>query len=324
MERHSGAENARLLTAELQRLCRHRGLRASRIAVRCGPLLAELTGISVDTSDYEARRRIQALVERIAVVLSADEARLVRCALAAGSDRMAVKLGDRLAAAAVEFGYAERTLRRRLADALGELGRAASAQLEHEDAEHRCWYLRRFDAALRLDGEYPEVTERRTIVARRDGVRRIVTRFSVPGSGATVLGPDEFTVRATRGAVIGKIRRLSDAMFECELELPGPLGYGREHEYELIFRLPPGWPVQPHYALVPTVDCELFRLQVRFDPGRPPRSVVRLDGLEYRELEGRRAPGGTVCLDSLGSVVLTFENLVKRRVYGIEWAHADQ
>lgn len=312
------SETARQFAAELQRLCRHQGLRAPRLADRCGPLLAELADLPHDASDLEARQRIQLLVDRLTVDCTQDEVRLVRCALASGDARMPAKLSERIERVAGEIGYAERTVRRRLAEVLGELGRIAAARRACEGGEPGHWYLRRLDAVLRLDGPRVRLTERRTIVARSDGLDRVTIRFSVPPTAAA-LGPDDLLVEIGYGAVLRKSRRLSDAMFEFDIELPAALGRGGEHEYEISFTLPAGWPMQPHYALVPRVDCDLFQMKVRFDPQRPPASVVRLDGIEYQELVGRCAPGPSVRLDPLGEAKLTFEHLVKRCMYGIEW-----
>jgi hypothetical protein len=318
------SETARQFAAELQRLCRHQGMRAPKLAARCGPLLAELADLPHDASDLEARQRIQLLVDRLTVDCTRDEVRLVRCALASGDERMPAKLSERIGRVAGEIGYAQRTVRRRLAEVLGELGRVAAARRACEGGEHGHWYLRRLDAVLRLDGPQVRLTERRTIVARSDCLDRVTTRFSVPpaaaaAAAAAALGPQDLLVEIGYGAVLRKSRRLSDAMFEFDIELPTALGRGGEHEYEISFTLPAGWPIQPHYALVPRVECDLFQMKVRFDPERPPASVVRLDGIEYQELAGRCAPGPSVRLDPLGEAKLTFEHLVKRCMYGIEW-----
>jgi hypothetical protein len=306
------------LAEEFRRLRRGRGLHAAGLADRLGPLLTLLINAPADASDRELRHRLRVLIDQLASGFPDDQRTAIMAALAA-DQRAANRLSDRTALLAVESNYAERTVRRRIHEAFDELAGAAAARLTGGDRQGE-WYLRRFEALLRLDGPGPEVTEKRTIVARRhDGLDRIRTRFSVPGNGGVVLPETDLLVSARYGAVISKTERKSDALFEIEIELPELLSFGQEHEYELVFRLPPSWPLEPYYAMVPMVECDAFRLRVRFGLDRLPRSVVRLDGLEHQEFRGRLAPGPAVRLDSFGEAALSFERLVPRRMYGIEW-----
>jgi hypothetical protein len=306
------------LAEEFRRLRRGRGLHSAGLADRLGPLLTELVGAPADASDSVLRRRLRVLIDQLASGFPEDQRAAIMSALAA-DQRAANRLSDRTARLATESNYAERTVRRRIHEAFDQLAGAAAAELAGRDREGG-WHLRRLDSLLRLDGPGPEVTEKRTIVAdRRDGLDRIRTRFSVPSNGGVVLPETDLLVSARYGAVISKIERKSDALFEFEIEFPEPLPYGREHEYELVFRLPPSWPLEPYYAMVPMVECDSFRLRVRFGLDRLPLSVVCLDGLEYQEFRGRLAPGRTVRLDSFGETALSFERLVPRRMYGIEW-----
>jgi len=306
------------LAEEFRRLRRGRGLHATGLAERIGPLLTELLGAPADATDRDLRRRARVLLEQLTSGLPADRRAAVMSALAA-DERAGNRLSDRTAVLAAENHFAERTVRRRIHDAFDELAAAAAAELAQRGRDGG-WYLRRLDALLRLDGPSPEVTEKRTIVARRGtGLERLVTRFSVPGTPGRRLDETDLQVSARYGAVIRKLERKSDALFEMEIEFPEQLPYGREHEYELVFRLPPSWPLEPYYAMVPMVECDAFRLRVRFGLDRLPLSLVRLDGLEYHEFHGRLAPGRSVRLDSFGEASLAFERLVPRRMYGIEW-----
>jgi hypothetical protein len=308
------------LSEEFTRLRRGRGLHAAGLAERLGPLLTELTDAPADASDRELRRRLRVLIDELTSGFPEDQRAAIMSALAA-DQRAANRLSDRTALLAAESNYAERTVRRRIHEAFDQLAEAAAAELAGRDREGEGgWYLRRLEALLRLDGAGPEVTEKRTIVARRrDGLDRIRTRFSVPSNGGRVLPETDLLVSARYGAVISKMERKSDALFEIEIEFPESLPYDSEYEYELVFRLPPSWPLEPYYAMVPMVDCDSFRLRVRFGLDRLPLSVVCLDGIEYQEFRGRLAPGRTVRLDSFGEAALSFNRLVPRRMYGIEW-----
>ena len=319
--RDSGVDPKPQLTEEFRRLRRGRGLRAAGLAGRLGPLLTELVDASAGASDLELRRRVQVLVEQLARGFPAEQRGAIMSALAVDRERASTRLSERTALLAAESNYAERTVRRRIHEAFDQLSGAAAAELAGRDREGG-WYLRRLESLLRLDSESPEFSEKRTIVARRDGLDRIRTRFSVPNNGDRVLPETDLLVSARYGALIAKIERKSDALFEIEIEFPEQIPFGREHEYELVFRLPPSWPLQPYYAVVPMVECDSFKLRVRFGLDRLPVSVVRLDGLEYQEFRGRLAPGRTVRLDSFGEAALSFERLVPWLMYGIEWLPA--
>ncbi|HTJ72122.1 MAG TPA: hypothetical protein VL551_31565 [Actinospica sp.] len=323
--RDSGVDPEPQLVEEFRRLRRGRGLRAAGLAGRLGPLLTELVDAPAGTSDRELRRRLLVLLEQLTRGFPSEQRDTIMSALAADAEgngvRRGVRLSDRTALLAEESHYAERTVRRRIQEAFGQLVAAAAAELSGRDREGG-WYLRRLESLLRLDGEGPEVSEKRTIVARRDGLERIRTKFSVPANGNAVIPEPDLLVSARYGAVITKTERRSDALFEFEIEFPEPIPFGREHEYELVFRLPPQWPLQPYYAMVPMVECDAFRLRVRFGLDRLPASVVLLDGIEYQEFRGRLAPGRPVRLDSFGEAALSFERLTPRLMYGIEWVPA--
>lgn len=323
--RDSGVDPEPQLVEEFRRLRRGRGLRAAGLAGRLGPLLTELVDAPAGTSDRELRRRLLVLLEQLTRGFPSEQRDTIMSALAADAEgngvRRGVRLSDRTALLAEESHYAERTVRRRIQEAFGQLVAAAAAELSGRDREGG-WYLRRLESLLRLDGEGPEVSEKRTIVARRDGLERIRTKFSVPANGNAVIPEPDLLVSARYGAVITKTERKSDALFEFEIEFPEPIPFGREHEYELVFRLPPQWPLQPYYAMVPMVECDAFRLRVRFGLDRLPASVVLLDGIEYQEFRGRLAPGRPVRLDSFGEAALSFERLTPRLMYGIEWVPA--
>lgn len=319
--RYSEVDPKPRLAEEFRRLRRGRGLRSAGLADRLGPLLTELLDAPSGASDRELRRRLKVLVEQLTRGFPEEQSAAIMSALAADQGDAGVRLSDRTALLAAESNYAERTVRRRIHEAFDELAGAAAAELTGREREGG-WYLRRLDSLLRLDGEAPEVSEKRTIVAKRDGLDRIRTRFSVPTNDGVALAETDLLVSARYGAVIAKVERKSDALFEFEIEFPERIPFGQEHEYELVFRLPPKWPLKPYYAMVPMVECDSFKLRVRFGLDRLPVSVVLLDGLEYQEFSGRLTPGRAVRLDSFGEAALSFQRLIPRLMYGIEWVPA--
>jgi hypothetical protein len=316
-------EAERLLVAEFAELRRGWGVSSNVLGDRVGVNLARLAGVPPEAGNQEVRRRILALVERLLRGSSEEDRLAVRIALGIDPDARLSQLTARTQELAGRLHCSERGARRKIARAFALLAQVGAAELgapyDPEADPDVGWYVRRFEAILRLDGECPEVTEQRTIVARWDGLRRISARFSVPRRGEIPLGLDELAVETHFGARIKSREQQSESHFRFILDLPRPLRRDEEHEYEIVFRLPPGWPMIPHYAFVPLITCESFRLRVRFDPACPPAAIWRLDGLAQRALDGRKTPGEPLRLDAHGEATLQFDRLEQGFAYGIEW-----
>ncbi len=319
-------EVERLLVAEFTDLRRGWGVSASALGERVGPNLARLAGVPSDAGNQEIRRRILALVERLLRGSSEEDRLAVRVALGIDPEARLSQLTARTQELAQRLHCSDRGARRKIARAFALLAQVGAAELgapyDPEADPDIGWYVRRFEAILRLDLVRPEVTEQRTIVARWDGLRRISARFSVPKNGDRTLGLSGLDVETHFGARIKSREQQSESHFRYVLDLPGPLQRDQEHEYEIVFRLPEGWPMIPHYAFVPLVTCESFTLRVRFDPARPPAALWRLDGLAVRAMEGRLTPGEPLRLDSHGEATLRFDRLEQGFAYGIEWLPA--
>jgi hypothetical protein len=318
----------RQLVDEFKRLRSGPGLAAAALADRLGPRLAGLADVPPGAPRREIHRRLVGLLERLMRGLIDEDALAVRTALGLEPGAKLSQLTDRTNALAERLRCENRTARRRIALAFGHLAHTAAAELRWQEDptafRSTGWHVRRFDASLRLDRDGPELVERRAIVARVDGLRRIEARFSVLKLGEEPLGPADLAVEATFGTELVSLEQLSEAQFRLQLELSRTLARDEEHEYELEFRLGAGRRIQPHYAFVPMVDCERFDLRVRFDRGRPPTAVLRLDGVPYREFDGRFHPGQRITLDAHGQAALRFEGLDRGLMYGIEWVPGDR
>jgi hypothetical protein len=316
-------EAERLLAAEFAELRRGWGVAASALGERVGVNLARLAGVPAEAGNQEVRRRVLALVERLLRGSSEEDRLAVRVALGIDPDARLSQLTARTQELAGRLHCSERGARRKIARAFALMAQVGAAELgapyDPEADPDVGWYVRRFEAILRLDRESPEVTEQRTIVARWDGLRRISARFSVPKRGETPLALAELHTETHFGARIKSREQQSDSHFRFILDLPRPLRRDEEHDYEIVFRLPPGWPMIPHYAFVPLITCESFRLRVRFDPACPPAALWRLDGLAQRALDGRKTPGEPFRLDAHGEATLRFDRLEQGYAYGIEW-----
>lgn len=312
-----------LLVMEFTELRRGWALGSDALADRIGPGLARLVALSPEVANQELRRRLLALVERLLRNAAEEDRLAVRAALGIEHGIRLPHLTERTLELSRRLHCSERGARRKIARAFILLAQAGAVELDGiDDATRNAdegWYVRRFEASLRLDLGRPELTEQRTVVARWDGISHISARLSVPRRHGAPLRLEDVEVETRFGARIVSREQQSESHFKFLLALPAPLARGEAHEYEIVFRLPRDWPVQPHYAFVPLVPCESFRLRVRFDPERPPAALWSFDRLAHRALEGKMTPGKPLSLDAHGEAVLRFDRLEQGFAYGIEW-----
>jgi hypothetical protein len=111
--------------------------------------------------------------------------------------------------------------------------------------------------------------------------------------------------------------------FKFMVQLPGPLMPGDEHQYGLLLRMPRHMLRLPHYLLVPECKCEKFDLTIRFDPGRLPRWIRRVEGETVRKFENPEPAADLLVPDAAGEVRQEFSNLSLYLGYGIQWAPTD-
>ena len=318
------AESERVaLLGEFARLRRGAGLEAVRLRGRIGPRICRLCGIRPDAADREIRRRIRTVVREICAEFPEHDRLALSYALALEPGTALPQLTDRIDLLAQRIHCGDRTARRRVVQAFERLVDEAAARaaqiVEAEEDPDKGWYVRRFEALLRLDTASPELIERRTIVARRDGLRRIAARFSLPRPADGEVPDATLLADVQQGATIESRERLGEAHFRYVLRLPAPLRQGEEHAYTMVFRVPQEQPLRPHYAYVPLIACDSFHLRVRFDPRCPPGAVWRLYRLAPRLLADRPVPGQRLDLDEAGEVALEFDRPETGFGYGIAW-----
>ncbi len=304
------------------------GLDAVHLRKRIGPQLRALFGIGETDGDRDVRHKVRRVVEELSASFPSDDRTAISLALGGAPGRQRRLLRDRIILLAAELHCAERTARRRVDQAFERLVDESLAQLAQDRSEptddpEKGWYVRRIESLLRLDTAVPELTERRTIVATRDGLDRIAIRFSVPPAGPQRSEPVQMYADVQQGARVEAIEPDGDGHFRLLLILPYPIQYKAEHSYTIRFWLPPGAPMRPHYAVVPLVDCEAVRVLARFDPARPPRIVWRLDRMAPRQLAGRPVLGEPLALDGAYEVQLDFVRLERGYGYGVAWATDD-
>lgn len=310
------------LLDELADLRRGWGLNSPALAGRVGPGLARLADLPPRAPDAEVCRKLGILFDRLLQGAPAQAARVVAVALgtAPGAELDQGRRTDMLAG---ELYCSDRNARRKVVAAFTLLARAGAEELEAlargRPGQKYDWYVKRFEALLRLDLDGPELTEQRLIVSRWDDVRRIFTRLTVLKHGQTALTPQDLRIETCFGVRVARIEQENEEHFNIALNLPGPLSRGQEFEYRLSFRLPPGWPMAPRLSFVPLMDCDSFRLRVRFDQDRLPGAVWRLDGLAPRAQDHRADPGPRMAPDLHGETLAHFDRPMVGHAYGVAW-----
>jgi len=314
------------LVEEFVRLRHGWGLEAVSLHDRIGPQLAELAEISPEDSDRNIRRKISTFVKRISEELPDEDRLAIAVALGSEPGLQHSRLNQRMQILAERLHCAERTARRRVDRATERLAEAALALAQEGgtdvDDPDKGWFVRRFDALLRLDTPTPELIDEREIIATRDNLKKIAARFTLPQRLDGAPGQD-MQADMQFGALIEAQERQGEAHFRYLLDLPRALRRGERHTYRIVFRVPDGRPIRDHYAFVPLVRCESFGLRVRFDPQRPPRVAWRLEHLAPRNLDDRATPGPPLELDDAFEVALEFDRPELGFGYGIGWLPAE-
>lgn len=312
-----------LLVEEFVRLRHGWGLEAVNLQERIGPHLADLADISPDDPDRTIRRKISALVKQLSDELPAEDRLAIAVALGSEPGLQHSRLNQRMQILAERLHCAERTARRRVDRATDRLAESAVALAQEGGAEvddpDKGWFVRRFDALLRLDTPAPELIEEREIIATRDNLKKISARFSLPQRLDGEAVARELHADMQFGARIEAQERQGEAHFRYLLDLPRVLRRGERHTYRMVFRVPDGHPIRHHYAFVPLVRCESFGVRVRFDPRLPPRVTWRLDHLAPRNLDDHPTPGSPLELDDAFEVALEFNRPELGFGYGIGW-----
>jgi len=309
---------------EFVRLRHGWGLAATHLHKRIGPHLARVCEIDSADNDRTIRQKVTSTVGRLVADFSLEDRLAVDMALGGAPGLQHPLLSHRVALLAQRLQCADRTARRYIDRAFERLAEEIAAVHDREratgdDDPETGWYVRRIEALLRLDTEATELIEARTIVATRDNLDRIAIRISVPKSQQTTAAELDMEADIQQGAVLESKERQGEAHFRLLLRLARPLARDDAHTYTIKFRLPPGQPMHPHYALVPLVRCDSFQARVRFDSGRPPAAVWRLHHMPPRMLADQRTPGDRLQLDGAAEVMLEFDQLERGFGYGIAW-----
>lgn len=304
------------LMAELKGLRRGRGLHAPNLERLVGPVLRKVCGIDEDAGAETVRERVRNWVHEATEQFPEDLRIVTTTSLGMNPEVQHVFLAQRVEWLARLLDRDVRTVRRRMDAGLTRLVEAAVG-VEAQDVDHGDpWRLQRFSALLRLDGPTPVCTERRTIVATRDGVDQILWSMSLPKAGDDPVGLD---VKVLQGAVLARMERPSSRRFQLLLRLPNALRAGQAHSFSLDVCVPLGQPMPPTFVFWPERPCDRFDLVVRFHPDRLPRLVWRVSDVFHRDADELEPGSDKLAIDYVGEVAASFVRLRPGRGHGIQW-----
>ncbi|HEX6347346.1 hypothetical protein, partial [Umezawaea sp.] len=272
------------LMTELRALCRGQGVQAPGIDRQVGPALREVCGIVAADGPESVRVKLGRWVTGITDQFPAELRLAVLAPLGLHEGAQSRFLSDRVDFLAKLQDRGPRTIRRRIDAGLTRLVEAAAERVVPAEAPDpdSGWRLVEFDALLRLDGETPTCTERRTIRADRDGVDEVTWSITLPKAAD---GVPDLDVQVLHGVELISSEKPAPRRFLLRLRLPRPLQAGDAHQYSLEVRVPRGQPMRPLYVFWPERGCDHFRLVARFPVDTPPAALWRVDGAFHRDVD---------------------------------------
>ncbi|GAB3491301.1 hypothetical protein [Amycolatopsis cihanbeyliensis] len=307
------------LMNEFRALRRGRGLHTPGLDRLVGPALRELCGIGEDDGAEVARERIRNWVLGEIENFPEDLRTATATALGLNLEAQQPFLGERVRWLARGASRDARTIRRRMEAGLTRLVEAADRRPARDGAGKQgdAWHVRRFSAVLRMDGPTPVCTERREIVAARDGIEWIPWSISLPRGTEGM--PADLDVRVAHGAVLSSTERPSARRFLMGLQLPERLDAGQTHTFSLEVRIPQGQVMRPTYVFWPERRCERFDLVIRFGLRQPPETVWRLSDVFHRDADDCEPGSDLLTVNGVGEVAASFTEPRPGRGYGIQW-----
>ncbi|QUQ68600.1 hypothetical protein [Kutzneria sp. CA-103260] len=287
------------LVRELKRLRKGRGVLAGGIQQRVGPAVRAACDIDAGDGPVAVRRKLTVRLIELAEQLPEDLRLVTLVAFAIERDAKQALYQERVRWAAIQLERDERTVRRRVDEAINQVAELAAGDGNWFGG----WRTAELSVAVALDQDRPEVLEQRRIVAEQDDLREVELVAPIP------LGQSD--VQVLYGGTL-----IADDPAGFTLALPTPVAKEERHDLAVRFRLPPRQAMQQYLLCVPKRPCERFDLRLRFRrDGRPP-TVFALHGTP-----GENPPrdGREQAVDRAGEVHVRFHQLTPGLAYGARW-----
>lgn len=312
--------------AELRRLCKGRGLLGPDLGDRIGPALHRRMSVAGLAGPGAPRRAVLVdWLESWLRELPEDLRLAARVALGLHPRAARRFLSDRVSWLAGELDRDERTVRRRIDEALDLLtelmtDRAAQAMAAIRPPEGPSgWYFECVRSVVRLDTPGPEVFEERRVVATVHDLDSLVIAVSLPVPGHPVADRADLFAEVVFGGRLSARERPSESLFRFLIDLPRAMHAGDRHDLALRFWLPPEQPMAPHYALTPLVRCDRLLVRVKFADKALPAHVWRVDGVTPRMLDDAPAGLPEVTVNRVAEAEAVFTELALGHAYGLRW-----
>ncbi|GAB3497421.1 hypothetical protein [Amycolatopsis cihanbeyliensis] len=302
------------LVRELKSLRKGRGLFAGRVLERVGPNLRAVCEVWDGDGPAAVRRKVATRLAELAEHLPADLRLAALAAFAVNDEVRLPRYQDRVLWVAIRLDRDQRTVRRRVDEAIDQLAELAFGAPHGRTGEPAgAWRTTELLVAMALDRERPEVLEQRRIVADQDGLRELDLAVSLP-AGRCAMDIGVFYGGTPVDDAMAASNRLGVA-----LALPGPLSKGESHDVAVRFRLPAAHAMRPYLVWVPRRPCELFDLRVRFGRDMVAPRVWTLHGAALRDVSDPVRYGHQYPVDRAGEIHLRFRQLTPGLAYGARW-----
>ncbi|MEO3788419.1 hypothetical protein ABGB12_34250 [Actinocorallia sp. B10E7] len=305
------------LRKELGKLCKGRGLMGPLDPGLVGPRLIERMTAS-GVSDSVDRGSVISWLTTAVEPLPEDLRLVAQVALGVHPEARKRFLGERLQWLAETLGRDERTVRRRVDEALVLLANVLSeekAPISRSSARKNGWYFASIKTLVRLDLPLREVIEERRLVATAAALDTLEIEVSLPRSPGEVVR--ELSAEAMFGGLLIAVERPSDSLRRFVIKLPRTLRRGDRHSLTLRYTFPDPNLLR-HYALTPLVRCDDFQLCLKCPPPEQIR-VWRLDAVTPRMLDDSPAAGTEVMPDAANELSIEFSNPALGLAHGFRW-----
>jgi hypothetical protein len=312
------------LLDELKRLRRGQGLADAKLAP-LGPALRSLSGAGPDAPPLETAQRLQVELGRLIDGLPWELRQFARAALnVSWEDEGASELLEgRISRLSDLVTRDPRTVRRHINEAMNQLVDAAVAEENWTEMDRQQslseWYIKSSRAILRLDRPNPEAVDEREIVVTGSPLSGISLPFTLPRHPDDHSDTHELQTDILFGGKFVVNRRVADLRFDIKVQFSRVIQPGESHRYAVIYRVPDGQKMTPHYVFVPYRRCDEFELFIRFDEHALPTDIRRVNARFHREIEERQPDEEKLRPDAAAEVHIRFTNLQVGAGYGIQW-----